>query len=145
MTRRLRIATALLLGLAVSAGAQFVSNPPSLSTGAAQTWTAAQTFSTSITVGSATPTPMTNIRVYSASCTPTASSAAIQTHVFACTVTGVTTADKIIVNGPASTSLCPLVTARVSGADTVSLEFAVLTAAACTPSAGTYLVVAFRS
>jgi hypothetical protein len=100
---------------------------------------------TSLTVGASTPTAITNIRVYSLTCTPSATSAAIQTSVQSCTGTGLTTADKIVVNGPAPTSLCPLVHARVSGADTLSLHFAVLTAAACTPAGGTYLVVAFRS
>lgn len=140
MKRHLKIALALLLGLAASAGAQLVPNPPPVN---APTNTLAAT--TSLTVGSATPTAITNIRVYSPTCTPTASSGAIETFLFACTVTGVTTADKIIVNPPAPTSLCPFVSALVTGADTVSLRFSVLTAAVCTPSAGTYLMVAIRS
>jgi hypothetical protein len=98
----------------------------------------------SATIGTASPTPITNIRVYTPTCTPVASTAAIQTLDFSCAVTGITTADKLIVNPPSNTSLCPLVNAR-PGTNAVILSHAVLTAAICTPAAGTYAVVAIRS
>lgn len=101
------------------------------------------TTATSLTLGGGT--AITKIRVFAPTCSPSASSAAIQTAEQSCTVSGVTTADKIIVNGPAPTSLCPLVGARVSGADTVALMFTTLTASACTPASGTYNIVAIRS
>lgn len=100
---------------------------------------------TSATIGAATPTAITNLRVYAPSLTPTATAAAIGTVEQTFTVTGLTTADKVFVNSPAPTALCPPVTYRVSAADTLAVGFAVLTAAACTPAAGTYNVVAIRS
>ena len=62
------------------------------------------------------------------------------------TVTGLTTADKVIVNIPASmTAGIGLVGARVSAADTLALLFMNCTAGALTPTSGTYTVVAIRS
>lgn len=84
------------------------------------------------------------IHIYTPSITPTATSAAIQTALQTTTVTGLSTSDTIYVNGPAPTSLCPMVGARVSAANTLQLEFVVLTAAACTPASGTYTIVAVR-
>ena len=78
------------------------------------------------------------------SLTPVATSAAIQTVEQTFTVAGLLTTDKVIVNGPAPSSLCPPVTARVSAANTLAIGFSVLTAAACTPASGTYKVVVFR-
>lgn len=74
------------------------------------------------------------------SITPAASSAAIQTAAQTFTLTGVISGEPIaIISQPAPTSLCPLVAARVTAANTVSLYFTTLTAAACTPAAGTYM------
>ncbi len=152
MRNKTLMALAAVLTLVLSASADVTIQSPnqptavqatSVTTTSASAATVAAT--TSVTVGSSTPTAITNIRVYSLSCTPSATSAAIQTSVQSCTGTGLETTDKIVVNGPAPTSLCPLVHARVSAQNTLSLHFSVLTAAACTPAAGTYLVVAFRS
>lgn len=75
------------------------------------------------------------------SITPAASSAAIQTAAQTFTVAGLVVGEPIIVaSQPAATSLCPLTSASVSAANTVSLYFTTLTAAACTPAAGTYLL-----
>lgn len=90
-------------------------------------------------------TPVTQIKVYAPSLTPAATSAAIQTSSQTFTVTGLATTDKVFVNGPAPTSLCPLVGARVSATNTLALDFTVLTASACTPAPGTYNIVAMRS
>lgn len=81
---------------------------------------------------------------FSPSLTPAATSAAIQTAEQTFTVTGLLTTDRVIINGPAPTSLCPPTTARVSATNTLAIGFTVLTAAACTPAAGTYKIVAFR-
>ncbi len=79
------------------------------------------------------------------SITPAASSAAIQTAAQTFTVTGLVSGEPIVVvSQPAPTSLCPLVAARVTAANTVSLYFSTLTAAACTPAAGTYFLMAPR-
>jgi hypothetical protein len=97
-----------------------------------------------ISVG-ASPTLITQIRVYTPSLTPGATAALIQLTEQTFTVTGLTTADKVIVNGPVPTALCPPVTFRVSAADTLAIGFSTLTLAICTPAAGTYTVVAIRS
>lgn len=83
--------------------------------------------------------------MYAPSLTPVATAAAIGTTEQTFTVTGLATTDRVYVNGPAPTSLCPTVHARVSAANTLALAFSTLTAAACTPAAGTYNVVALRS
>ena len=76
--------------------------------------------------------------------TPAATSAAIQTTEQSFTVTGLLTTDRVFVNGPAPTSLCPPVTARVSASNTLAIGFATLSAAACTPAAGTYKILVLR-
>jgi hypothetical protein len=81
---------------------------------------------------------------FSASLTPAATSAAIQTAEQTFTVTGLLTTDTVYLNGPAPTSLCPPTTARVSATNTLAIGFTVLTAVACTPTAGTYKIVAIR-
>jgi NADH dehydrogenase/NADH:ubiquinone oxidoreductase subunit G len=96
----------------------------------------------SIDVG--TGTPITKIAVYAPSLTP-ASVAAATTAEQTFTVTGLTTADKVIVNGPAPTAGTGIVNARVSAANTLAITFANVTAAAATPTAGTYTIVAIRS
>lgn len=88
---------------------------------------------------------VSNFAVYAQSITPSATSAAIQTAEQNFTVTGLATTDKVLINGPAPTSLCPMVHARVSAANTLTLAFSVLTAAACTPAAGTYNIIAIRA
>ena len=98
---------------------------------------------TSLALGGGT--VITKIVAYATSLTPAATAAAIQTVEQTFTVTGLTTADKVFVNGPVPTSLCPPTTFRVSAADTLSIGFTTLTAAACTPAAGTYNIVAIRN
>ena len=90
-------------------------------------------------------TAITQLRVYTPSLTPTQIAAAIGAAEQTFTVTGLTTADKVIVNPPSFTVLCPMAWARVSGADTLALGFSNLAIALCTPAAGTYTVVAIRS
>lgn len=60
------------------------------------------------------------------------------------TVTGLTTTDTIIVNGPAAAANSVLVHARVSAADTLALTW-ITDAANITPTSGTYRIVAIRS
>lgn len=88
--------------------------------------------------------PVGNMREYPVSFTPVATAAAIGTTEQALTATGVALDDVVYVNAPSITALCPLVGARVSAASTVQLQFATMTAAACTPAAGVYRVVAVR-
>ena len=126
-------------------------------TDAAQTFTGVQTMTspsfTTPVLGAATGTSLalgggtviTQIRVYAPSLTPAATAAAIQTVEQTFAVVGLTTTDKVFVNGPAPTSLCPPVTFRVSAADTLAIGFSTLTAAACTPVAGAYNIVAVRN
>jgi hypothetical protein len=73
--------------------------------------------------------------------TPAATSAAIGTSGQTFTVKGLVSGEPIYVaSGPVPTSLCPLVGGAVTAANTVTLYFSTLTAAACTPAAGTYLI-----
>jgi hypothetical protein len=92
-----------------------------------------------------TATPLGQIVVYAPTLTPVATAAAIQTVEQTFTVTGLATTDKVIVNGPLPTSLCPPTTSRVSAANTLAIGFTTLTAVACTPAAGAYTIVAIRS
>jgi hypothetical protein len=98
---------------------------------------------TSIALGGGT--AITKIVAYAPTLTPAATAAAIQTVEQTFTVTGLTTADKVIVNGSVPTSLCPPVTFRVSVADTLAIGFTTLTAVACTPAAGVYNIIAIRN
>lgn len=83
--------------------------------------------------------------MFAPSLTPAATPAAIGTTEQTFTVTGLATTHRVYVNGPAPTSLCPMVHARASAANSLTLAFSTLSAAACTPAAGTYNVVALRS
>ena len=72
--------------------------------------------------------------------TPVATPAAIGVDLQTFTINGlVSGAPLAVYTVPAPTALCPLVSVRVSAANTVQLGWATLTAAACTPAAGTYL------
>jgi hypothetical protein len=100
-------------------------------------------LSTPLMIGSGG-TPLTKAVVYTPSITPASVAAAIvaeQTF----TVTGLTTADKVIVNPPAIANATGIAGARVSAADTLAIRFVNPTAGALVPSSGTYTVIAFRS
>lgn len=99
--------------------------------------------SDNLTVG-ASGTPITQMRVYTPSLTP-ASVATIVVAEQTFTVTGLTTADKVVVNPPAISNATGIAGARVSAADTLAIRFVNPTAGSLTPTAGTYTVVAFRS
>ena len=98
---------------------------------------------TSLALGGGT--AITKIVAYAPTLTPVATAAAIQTVEQTFTVAGLATTDKVIVNGPVPTSLCPAVTFRVSEADTLAIGFTTLTAVACTPVAGVYNIIAIRN
>ena len=98
---------------------------------------------TSIAVGSGT--VLTKMVVYAPSLTPAASAAAIGSYEEEFTVSGIATTDKLFVNGPVPTALCPLVAIRPTDTDKVKMTFATLSALACTPAAGTYTILAIRS
>jgi hypothetical protein len=135
--RRLAIALGLLLLLAGSAGGSSMYQGQVFS---------AVTATTSLSVG-ATPTAITQIRVYSQTITPGQIAAAAGFSEQTFTVSGLTTADKVVVNvGAAPTALCEYVgRSRVSAVDTLALSFFNSTAALCTPAAGTWNIVAVRS
>ena len=79
------------------------------------------------------------------SITPTATAATIGVATQTFSVTNLSATDLVVVvSMPAPTALCPLVSARATGANTLSLDFAVLTAVACTPAAGTYKILVIR-
>lgn len=98
----------------------------------------------SLVVGSGT--TITQISTYSPSLTPAAAAASIGYSEQTFTVTGLATNDKVFVNPPnAPTTNIDMTRARVSATNTLALTFFNATAAANTPIAGTYTVVAIRS
>lgn len=60
------------------------------------------------------------------------------------TVAGLTTADKVFVNGPAPTAGTGIAGARVKADDTLSITFVNATGGALTPAAGVYHILAIR-
>ncbi len=99
---------------------------------------------TSAQVGSSG-TPLTQITVYTPTLTPAACNAnttAEQTF----TVTGLTTADKVIVNKPTSQAGLGIVGVRVTAADTLGITYSNNTGSPITPTASeVYPVIAIRS
>lgn len=61
------------------------------------------------------------------------------------TVTGLAVSDVVFINGPAPTALCPAVFAKIPGTNTLSITFAKLTTALCTPATGVYNIFAVAS
>jgi hypothetical protein len=99
--------------------------------------------SDNLTVG-ASGTPITQMRVYSQTITAASVGAAtVAEQTF--TVTGLTTADKVVVNPAAIANATGIVGARASAADTLAVRFVNPTAGALTPTAGTWTILAFRS
>ncbi len=60
------------------------------------------------------------------------------------TVPGLKTGDAVIVNPPGQTAGVAIANARVSAADTLSIQFVNPTAGALTPAAGTHIVTVIR-
>lgn len=89
-------------------------------------------------------TSITQIRVYSPSLTP-ASVAAATCAEQTFTVTGLTTADKVFINPPATGNATSAAQVRVSAVDTFAVTYCNPTAGALTPAAGTVAIVAIRS
>lgn len=105
--------------------------------------TGAGTFA-SLTVGTSG-TAITQMRVYTPTLNP-ASVAASTTAEETYTVTGLTTADKVIVNKPTMTTGCFIGNARVSAADTLALTWGnPQVVGACDPASEVYAVIAIRS
>lgn len=73
-----------------------------------------------------------------------ASVAATSESVQTFTVTGLSTADVVIVNKPTNSTGLDLVQAWVSATDTLSLKFRNVTASPIDPAAETYRIMAFR-
>lgn len=87
---------------------------------------------------------ITQIRVYTATLDP-ASIAAATSAEQTFTVTGLTTADRVLVSKPTATAGVGIVNARVSAADTLALTFMNATAGAIDPASESYTIIAFRS
>lgn len=96
----------------------------------------------SIAIGSGT--IITGIVVYSQSLTPI-SVAGFTSAEQTFTVTGLTTADKVFINGPTPNAGTGIVNVRVSAADTLKITFINATIGALVPTSGTYLIIAIRS
>lgn len=89
-------------------------------------------------------TPLLGFRVYSQSL-DVASVAAATSAEQTFTVTGLTTADKVMVIKPSLTAGLGIGNARVSAANTLAITFMNATAGALDPAAETYTVLAFRT
>lgn len=77
--------------------------------------------------------------------TPTATAAAIGVATQTFTVTGLALGDFVApLSLPTPTALCPPVGFRATALNTLSIDFAVMTAVACTPAAGTYKILVVR-
>lgn len=101
------------------------------------------TGNTSVKVGSSG-TALTQAVVYSQTITPASVAAAtVAEQTF--TVTGLTTADKVIINPAATGNATAACSARVSAANTLAVQFVNPTAGALVPGAGTWTVIAIRS
>jgi len=89
-------------------------------------------------------TALTQVSVYSQTITPASVGAAtVAEQTF--TVTGLTTADKVVVNPAAISNATGICGFRVSAADTLAVRFVNPTAGALVPTAGTWSIIAFRS
>jgi hypothetical protein len=99
---------------------------------------------TSLKVGSTSDTAITKIRKYTQTITAASVGAAtVAEQTF--TVTGLTTADTVVVNAAAISNAVGIAGVRVSAADTLAVRFVNPTAGALTPTAGTWTILAFRS
>ncbi len=77
--------------------------------------------------------------------TPVATAAAIGVATQTFTVTGLALGDQLVqLSLPAPTALCPAVGFRATALNTLSIDFFVGTAVACTPAAGTYKFLVIR-
>ena len=85
------------------------------------------------------------LQLVSCSFTGGATSAAIQTVAQTSACVGLASGAYVFpVSVPAPTSLCPPTSYRVTADDVLSIYFSVLTAAACTPASGTYIMAVPR-
>lgn len=107
------------------------------------TYTVLQLLQGGATLG-ASGTLITQIVVYAQTITPASVAAAtVAEQTF--TVTGLTTADKVVVNHAATGNATGIAGVRVSAANTLAVSYVNPTAGALVPAAGTYLILAFRS
>lgn len=91
----------------------------------------------------ATGTPITQMRVYVPSLTPTSVAAAtVAQQTFS--VPGLAVEDIVVVNGPAPGNATGIANVRVSATDTLAIAFVNPTAGALVPTAGVYTVLAVR-
>jgi hypothetical protein len=137
----------IAVGLATEA-ANSVFSGPSSGGAAAPTFRALSAADIPGTLGTtqigASGTPLTQISVYAFTFTPVAILANITAEQTFGAV-GLTTADKVIVNGPTPTAGTGIVNARVSSAGVLALTFVNATSGTLTPTAGVYNVIAIRS
>lgn len=99
---------------------------------------------TGLIVGASTDTAITKVKKYTQTITPASvATATVAEQTF--TVTGLTTADTVIVNAGAIANAVAIGNVRVSAANTLAVQFCNPTAGALTPTAGTWTIIAFRS
>lgn len=140
----------LVLAKSAEVNANFAEVQTKFNTYAVQTdvtrnCTASQGFAGGLTIGAlGTGTPLTQAVVYSQTITPASVAAAtVAEQTF--TVTGLTTADKVVVNHAVTGNATGIAGVRVSALNTLAISYVNPTAGALVPAAGTYLILAFRS
>jgi hypothetical protein len=89
-------------------------------------------------------TPVKLVKIYTPTLTPVSvATATVAEQTF--TVTGLTTADTVVVNNPATATAVGIVGVRVSAADTLAIRYVNPTIGALVPTAGIHTILAFRS
>lgn len=114
-----------------------------LATDGSLTWGTGILGTSKLAVGSGT--TLTKAVVYTPTLTPTVSVAANKTATEAFTVTGLTTADTVTVNGPTPTTDVVMGMCRVTAADTLEISWHNSSGGPATPATGIYRVMAWRS
>lgn len=99
---------------------------------------------TGMTIGTSG-TPLTQVKVYTPTLTPTVSIASNKTAVQAFTITGLSVNDTVAVNGPLPTTDVVMGTCRVTATDTLEISWQNSTGGSATPATGVYRVLAVRS
>lgn len=125
----------------------YIEGPPASGTNKYAMWVRAGLcqFDGTLKVGTSG-TALSQIRVYTPTLTPATALLPGTTAEEAFTVTGLSTADTVSINPPAQTAGIAIAGVRVSGVDTLAIQWAnVMVAGVLTPATGVYRIVAVRS
>lgn len=141
-----RFRTLLILGLVLALASAVVAQTSTWNLGSNGSITGTYQLNGTPTIGPGGTALSNGITKYTSSLTPSATTTAYAINSQTFTVTGLSTSDTIWVNGPVPSTVCGMIAARVSSANTLQLDFAAASATStpCTPPAGTYNIYAVR-